>query len=85
VQIRPAQAPDVVAVSEIVERAYGIYIERIGRRPAPIDDDYAEKIHKGAVFVADDGGVAGLLVLLIAPEHLLIENVAVDPERQGRA
>jgi ribosomal protein S18 acetylase RimI-like enzyme len=82
--IRLARASDVPALREIVERAYGIYIERIGRRPAPMNDDYAEKVCHGDVYVAEhDGVVAGLLVLVPAPDHLLIENVAVDPERQG--
>jgi ribosomal protein S18 acetylase RimI-like enzyme len=83
-QIRPARVSDVPALSEIVERAYGIYVERIGRRPAPMNDDYAKKVRDGHVFVADrEGTVAGLLVLVAAQDHLLIENVAVDPERQG--
>jgi ribosomal protein S18 acetylase RimI-like enzyme len=83
-QIRPARVSDVPALSEIVERAYGIYVERIGRRPAPMNDDYAKKVRDDHVFVADrEGAVAGLLVLVAAQDHLLIENVAVDPERQG--
>ena len=83
-QIRPGQGSDVVALGEIVERAYSIYIERIGRCPAPMDDDYAEKLREGNVFVADERGeVVGLIVLLAAQDHLLIENVAVDPEHQG--
>jgi ribosomal protein S18 acetylase RimI-like enzyme len=83
-RIRPAKASDVEALREIVERAYSAYVERIGRRPAPMDDDYAEKLRSGHVFVADrDGEVVGLVVLLVAEDHLLIENVAVDPERQG--
>lgn len=83
--IRAAQGPDVVALREIVERAYSIYIERIGRRPAPMDDDYAEKLRDGHVFVADnEGGVVGLIVLLTAQGHLLIDNGAVDPDHQGK-
>lgn len=70
---------------EIAERAYGIYIERIGRRPAPMDDNYAEKLREGQVFVADEGGeVVGLIVLLTAKDYLLIENVVVDPEHQSK-
>jgi ribosomal protein S18 acetylase RimI-like enzyme len=85
VQIRAAKAPDAVALREIVERAYAIYVERIGRRPAPMDDDYAEKLREGDVFVAiDDGEVVGLIVLIAAEDHLLIENVAIDPEHQGK-
>jgi ribosomal protein S18 acetylase RimI-like enzyme len=84
VHIRAAQGSDVVALREIIERAYGIYIERIGRRPAPMDDDYAEKLREGHVFVAEtEGEVVGLIVLLNAQDHLVIENIAVDPEHQG--
>lgn len=81
--IRRAREIDVSAVNDIVERAYSVYIEHIGRRPAPMDDDYAEKIRQGHTFVADDGGVAGLIVLIHEADHVLIENVAVDPRRQG--
>lgn len=74
---------------DIVERAYGGYVERIGRRPAPMDDDYDERIRTARVLVADDDGVVGLIVLVGTPDHVLIENVAVHPDRQragiGRA
>ena len=78
-----AQPGDVVAVRTIVERAYGIYIERIGRRPAPMDDDYDERIREGKVFIADEKGVVGLIVLSATRDFVLIENVAVDPAHQG--
>jgi GNAT superfamily N-acetyltransferase len=81
--IRPADAADVPQLGEIVEHAYAPYIERIGRRPAPMDDDYEAKTRLGEVFVADDGGIAGMIVLVERPDHLLVENVAVDPVRQG--
>lgn len=74
---------------DVVERAYGGYVERIGRRPAPMDDDYDERIRTARVLVADDDGVVGLIVLVGTPDHVLIENVAVHPDRQlagiGRA
>lgn len=79
-----ADATQVVRVREIVERAYGISVARIGRRPAPMDDDYARKTSLNQVFVgADQGEVAGLLVLVIEQDHLLIESIAVDPDCQG--
>ncbi len=81
--VRLAHDNDVPPLSDLVERAYSPYIDRIGRRPSPMDDDYAEKVREGRVFVADDGAVIGLIVLIAAPHHLLIENVAVDPNRQG--
>jgi N-acetylglutamate synthase-like GNAT family acetyltransferase len=81
-QIRPATSADVPAIEAIVERAYSVYVERIGGRPGPMDHDYADRVRRGLVSVADDGRVAGLIVLMVAADHLLIENVAVDPERQ---
>lgn len=81
--IRRAERADVPLLSDIVERAYAPYIERIGRRPAPMDDDYDAKTERGEVFVADDVGVAGVIVLVAYIDHLLVENVAVDPARQG--
>jgi len=90
VQIRPARPDDAGALRDIVERAYSRYIERIGRRPAPMDDDYVAKIGDGHVEVAVEGGnPVGLIVLVPQADHLLVENVAVDPAFQrggvGRA
>ncbi len=90
--VRPANAGDVPALRDIVQRAYSVYIERIGRRPGPMDDDYVALVREAHIFVAEDvsgDGVAGLIVLEATPDHVLIANVAVDPERQhggiGRA
>jgi ribosomal protein S18 acetylase RimI-like enzyme len=82
--LRPATPGDVPALHDITARAYSAYVERLGRRPQPMRDDYAERVREADVFVAeDDAGVAGLIVLVRDADHLLIENVAVDPDRQG--
>jgi GNAT superfamily N-acetyltransferase len=83
VRIRRAGTDDVAAIEGIVERAYGGYVKRIGMRPGPMDSDYGEKVGTGLVFVAEDGGVAGLIVLVELEDRVLIDNVAVDPDRQG--
>jgi ribosomal protein S18 acetylase RimI-like enzyme len=81
--IRRAKTSEAQLVRNLVERAYTVYIERIGQRPAPMDEDYSKKTRQGEVFVADDGGIVGIIVLAERADHLLIENVAVDPSRQG--
>ena len=89
--LRPATPADVPVLDDIAARAYGVYIERLGgRRPRPMRDDYAERVRAADVFVAeDDAGITGMIVLVREPDHLLVENVAVDPDRQragvGRA
>lgn len=82
-RIRPATAEDLSAIERIVERAYGGYVERIGMRPGPMEDDYGERVREGLVSVAADKAVVGLIVLIREPDSLLVENVAVDPVRQG--
>lgn len=87
--IRPATPADLARITEIVERAYGIYVPRMGRRPGPMDHDYPERVRRAQVFVAESEAVLGLIVLIDANDHVLVENVAVDPDHQrqgvGRA
>jgi ribosomal protein S18 acetylase RimI-like enzyme len=83
--IRPAQIADEAAIAAIVERAYEPWIERIGIRPLPMEQDYAERIAATDAFVLEDEGeIAGLLILEADGNHMVIDNVAVDPSRQGR-
>jgi ribosomal protein S18 acetylase RimI-like enzyme len=83
--IRPALPDDAAAIAACVRAAYAGYVALIGREPAPMGADYAALIAAAAVWVADDAGeVVGVLVLHERGTALLIENVAVRPDRQGR-
>ena len=83
--IRPAAPADVDAVAAIVQAAYAHYIPRLGRKPAPMEDDHAAQIAAGCTWVAElEAQLVGVLVLVPAHDHLLIENVAVDPARRGQ-
>lgn len=84
--IRHAEPQDRAAVEAIVDAAYSVYVERIGKPPGPMLDDYARLIDERAVSVieAADGAIAGLIVLLEKPDHLLLDNIAVRPECQGQ-
>ena len=84
--IRRAESPDRPAVEMIVAAAYAIYVARIGKKPGPMLDDYGRLIAEGAVSVLEEpaGTVAALIVLLPKPDHLLLDNIAVRPDRQGQ-
>jgi ribosomal protein S18 acetylase RimI-like enzyme len=85
VKLRPAAIEDVAGIEALVRAAYSIYLPRIGKPPGPMLDDYRAVVADGRVTVADDTGrLAGLIVLLPQPDHLLLDNVAVAPEGQGR-
>jgi ribosomal protein S18 acetylase RimI-like enzyme len=83
---RPATAADVDAVAALVAAAYTRYIERLGRRPAPMDDDHAAHVRRGEQFVLEDaaGSIVGAVVLSPRDDHLFVDNLAVDPAAQGR-
>jgi ribosomal protein S18 acetylase RimI-like enzyme len=83
-RIRAATAADVSAITEIVDQAYRHYIARMGKPPGPMLDDYAARVSQGVVWVLEEGVIiAGIIVLLPAPDYLLLDNIAVSPARQG--
>lgn len=84
-RIRPAVVSDVPAVAAVVHDAYVKYVARIGKPPGPMLDDYAARVAAGQVWVCvEDAAVAGILVLEAAPDHVLLDNIAVAPAWQGR-
>lgn len=83
---RRARPGDASRLADIATAAYSSYLPRMaGLRPGPMDADYAAAIAHDETWVAElDGEIVGYLVLVLAPDHLLLENVAVAPEAQGR-
>ena len=82
--IRRAEAGDAAGAAACVCEAYVHYIERIGRQPGPMLEDYAQVIREKQVHVAIDGGkVVGVLVLDVTDEGFYLENVAVRPVARG--
>jgi ribosomal protein S18 acetylase RimI-like enzyme len=84
--IRPADGADLPTLERIARAAYAPYVERIGREPAPMTVDYRAVVGSGHCWVATNGvddTVLGFVVLVPMGDHLLVENVAVDPAAQG--
>ncbi len=84
VTLRPARREDAVAMTQVARRAYAAYVPRIGGEPAPMKVDYAKTVDDGYAWVAErHDRLVGLLVLHPGEDHMMLENVAVDPEAQG--
>ena len=65
--------------------AYARWIERFGRKPSPMEDDYVRLIADGQAWVLEvEGELVGLVVLKDRPEALMIPNVAVASSAQGK-
>src|SRR5262252_3164255 len=83
-RIRAATATDASTIVEVVDRAYRHYISRIGKPPGPMLDDYVARVAEGVVWVLEEGAaITAIIVLLSAPDYLLLDNIAVSPARQG--
>ena len=84
--IRDAIASDVAAIEACVDAAYRMYVDRMGKPPAPMLDDYGELVGRGQVRVAVDvnDALLGLIVSWPEVDHLHVSNVVVDPSAQGQ-
>ena len=80
--IRKATAADLPSVRETIAAAYGKYLSRMDRPPAPMLRDYVPAVEAGTLWVTGNPPDA-LISLTTADGSLLIENVAVHPRAQG--
>jgi GNAT superfamily N-acetyltransferase len=83
VEVRQATEADLPSIRNLITAAYGKYVSLMDKTPAPMLRDYGAAVGAGAVWVAGHP-VTGLISLTRTDDNiLLIENVAVDPARQG--
>jgi ribosomal protein S18 acetylase RimI-like enzyme len=83
--LRPATANDVAAIKSCIDASYRHYVERIGRLPGPMTDDYAEIVRTRKVTVAESSRtIVGVLVLDVTDDGYLLETVGVDPAHRGK-
>lgn len=84
--VRPAEPRDAEGLAQCVAAAYQMYIPRMGgQKPGPMLADYAEEIARHQVWVADaNEEIIGGLVLILYADYILLDNIAVHPNYQGR-
>ncbi len=82
--LREATQTDAQAAKACVDAAFKIYIERMGKPPAPMLLDFLSEIAEKHVWLAEaDGEVVGVLVQYETEKGFYIDTVAVDPRHQG--
>ena len=65
------------------ETAYALYVERIGKKPAPMVADFGHFVQQQSVHILEvDKSLAGFIVCLAKPDHFRIENIAIHPDYQ---
>jgi ribosomal protein S18 acetylase RimI-like enzyme len=84
-ELRRAEAADAAAVRALTRQAYAKWVAVIGREPKPMGADHEQAVRQHRVDLACcDGALAGLIEMIPAADHLLVENVAVAPVFQRR-
>jgi ribosomal protein S18 acetylase RimI-like enzyme len=82
--IRKATAQDIARIGAIARAAYAKYVPRIGREPAPMVADFAAEVAAGhVVVVGTAGAVEGYIIAWPETDAYFIDNIAIDPARQG--
>ena len=86
VDMRVAKPQDVAAITHRVCAAYLRHIERVGKQPWPMLQDYSNVIRTSQVHVAErERRILGVLELLITDQGFLLYSIAVDPSAQAPA
>lgn len=90
ITIEEATVADLPAICAMVIDAYTKYIDRIGRKPAPMTADYEQLLQTHEIYVLRDALIndnkvcAGSIVVKAEGNALHINNLVVSPNAQGR-
>ena len=83
--LRRAALGDAAAVRALTRDAYAKWVPLINREPLPMTADYDRAVSEHLIDLWEEGGeLLALIETIPAEDHLLIENVAVRPDQQGR-
>jgi ribosomal protein S18 acetylase RimI-like enzyme len=82
--IRQATPGDLDRIRAIACAAYGKYVPRLGREPAPMAADFGAEIGAQRVVVIEAAGkVNGYVIAWPEADAYFVDNIAVDPGCQG--
>lgn len=85
--IRKAAPTDARVITEIAVSAFAVYVERMGKKPYPMLDDYAAHIAADHAWVLEEIKNIQAFAILIpqADASLMLDTIAVRPgfQRKG--
>ena len=84
-KLRRAEPRDAPAIAYCIDAAYQPHVSSLERSTSQMEGNYTEVIELYDVWVAvDQGQIIGWLVLIPKQGHMLLANIAVRPEYQGK-
>lgn len=83
--LRRATLADATTIRDLTRLAYAKWIPLIGREPKPMTVNYDRAVTDHIIDLYEiDGEAVALVEVVPQAQHLLIENIAVRPDQQGR-
>jgi len=83
-RFRQATSSDAATVRDITRAAYAKWVDVIGRKPKPMTANYEQAVIDHVIdLLEEDGKPIALIEIIAEASHLLIENIAVMPDRHG--
>lgn len=82
--LRRASESDTNAILTLTRAAYAEWAALIGREPKPMTADYGRAVREHRIDLHEiDGHLIAFIEIVLHPDHLLIENIAVRPDLHG--
>ena len=83
--LRRAEPADASAVRELTRAAYAKWVPVSGCEPLPMTADYNQAVSRHIIDLHEEcGELSALIEMVVETGHLLIENIAVRPDQQGK-
>jgi N-acetylglutamate synthase-like GNAT family acetyltransferase len=83
--LRRATLADAATIRDLTRRAYAKWVPLIGREPKPMTVNYDKAVIDHMIDLYEiDGEVFALIEVIPQEQQLLIENIAVRPDHQGK-
>jgi ribosomal protein S18 acetylase RimI-like enzyme len=83
--LRRATLADAATIRDLTRLAYAKWVPLIGREPKPMTVNYDRAVVDHMIDLYEvDGEAVALVEVVPQAQHLLIENIAVRPDHQGR-
>ena len=83
-QLRRATSADVANIRALTRSAYAKWVPIIRREPMPMTADYNRAVADHIIDLWEERGQLLALEVIPASDHLLIENIAVRRDQQGK-
>lgn len=83
--LRRATLADATTIRDLTRQAYAKWVPLIGREPRPMTANYDNAVVDHMIDLYEVDGEAVVLIEVVPREqHLLIENITVRPDHQGK-